>query len=81
MIRAMIDLIAATAEGLGHVVRRLPSGAGHNTQMFAPNCPTAMIFVPSRDGISHNIKEYITPEEICAGVDMLYQVIPEVAEG
>ena len=43
--------------------------------MFAPNCPTAMIFVPSKDGLSHNIKEHTAPEEIRAGVDVLMQVV------
>jgi N-carbamoyl-L-amino-acid hydrolase len=71
----MIDLVAATAERLGHSVRRMPSGAGHDAQMFAPNCPTAMIFVPSRDGISHNVAEYTTPEELRAGADILLQVL------
>ena len=70
-----IDLVAATAERLGHSVRRMPSGAGHDAQMFAPNCPTAMIFVPSRDGISHNVAEYTAPEELRAGADTLLQVL------
>jgi N-carbamoyl-L-amino-acid hydrolase len=71
----MIDLVAATAERLGHSVRRMPSGAGHDAQMFAPNCPTAMIFVPSRDGISHNVAEYTAPEDLRAGADTLLQVL------
>ena len=72
---ATIDLVAATAERLGHSVRRMPSGAGHDAQMFAPNCPTAMIFVPSKDGISHNVAEYTAPEELRAGADTLLQVL------
>ncbi len=72
---ATIDLVAATAERLGHSVRRMPSGAGHDAQMFAPNCPTAMIFVPSRGGISHNVAEYTAPEELRAGADILLQVL------
>jgi len=71
----MVDLIAATAEALGHSVRRMPSGAGHDAQMFAPNCPTAMVFVPSKDGLSHNVKEHTDPEEIRAGADVLLQVV------
>ncbi|MBK0325952.1 M20 family metallo-hydrolase [Rhodobacteraceae bacterium F11138] len=72
------DLVAAVEEqasALGHTVRRMPSGAGHDAQMFAPNCPTAMIFVPSRDGLSHNIHEFTAPEQIGAGVDVLMQVV------
>ena len=55
----------------------MPSGAGHDAQMFAPNCPTAMIFVPSKDGLSHNIKEYTSPDEIGSGVEVLMHVVLE----
>ena len=72
---AMIDLVAATAARLGYSVRRMPSGAGHDAQMFAPNCPTAMIFVPSKDGISHNAAEYTAPEDLRAGAEVLLQVL------
>jgi acetylornithine deacetylase/succinyl-diaminopimelate desuccinylase-like protein len=53
----------------------MPSGAGHDAQMFAPNCPTAMIFVPSKNGISHNVAEYTAPEEVEAGANLLLQVM------
>ncbi len=76
---AMIDLVAETAAGLGCSVKRMPSGAGHDAQMFAPNCPTAMIFVPSKDGISHNVREYTAPAEIAAGANVLLQVMLSAA--
>ena len=72
---ATIDLVAATAARLGYSVRRMPSGAGHDAQMFAPNCPTAMIFVPSQGGISHNAAEYTAPEDLRAGAEVLLQVL------
>ena len=72
---ATVDLVAATAQRLGHSVKRMPSGAGHDTQMFAPNCPAAMIFVPSKGGISHNVREYTAPAEIAAGANVLLQVM------
>ncbi len=75
-----VSLVENTAHELGHTVRRMPSGAGHDAQMFAPNCPTAMIFVPSRDGISHNIEEFTSPEHIQAGADVLLQVMLASAE-
>lgn len=73
--RAMIELVENAARELGYSVRRMPSGAGHDAQMFAPNSPTSMIFVPSRGGISHNVSEYTSPEHIRAGADVLLQVI------
>ncbi len=72
---AMVDLVEATAKGLGHSTLRLPSGAGHDAQMFAPNCPTAMIFVPSVGGISHNIHEHTLPHDIEAGASVLLHVV------
>lgn len=77
---AMVGKVAEIAADLGHSVRRMPSGAGHDAQMFAPNCPTAMIFVPSKGGISHNVREYTAPGEIHAGADVLLQLMLQVAE-
>ena len=76
----MVARVAETANALGHSVQRMPSGAGHDAQMFAPNCPTAMVFVPSKDGISHNVREYTAPAEIQAGADVLLQTVLSVAE-
>ena len=56
-------------------MKRLPSGAGHDAQMFAPNCPTAMVFVPSRGGISHNVEEFTSRSEIAAGANVLLQAM------
>ena len=71
----MVDLVEATATDLGFSVRHLPSGAGHDAQMFAPNCPTAMVFVPSRGGISHNVEEFTGRSEIAAGANVLLQAM------
>lgn len=57
--------------------KRLFSGAGHDAQMFAPHCPTAMVFVPSEKGISHNINEYTSPEQITNGANVLLQTVLE----
>jgi len=77
----MIDLVNLTAQKLGYSVRHMPSGAGHDAQMFAPNCPTAMIFVPSVGGISHNIREYTEKSDIEAGANVLLQVVLSRAVG
>jgi len=76
---AMIDLVEEVARGHGHDVRRLPSGAGHDAQMFAPHCPTGMIFVPSAGGISHNVREHTEPDQLVAGADVLLEVALRVA--
>ncbi len=71
----MIDLVEATADRLGCSTKRMPSGAGHDAQMLARMCPTSMIFVPSVDGLSHNIAEHTQPADIEAGANVLLQVV------
>jgi N-carbamoyl-L-amino-acid hydrolase len=71
----MVDLVEATAQRLGHSTRRMPSGAGHDAQMLARVCPTSMVFVPSANGLSHNIAEYTSPSDIEAGANVLLQVV------
>jgi N-carbamoyl-L-amino-acid hydrolase len=72
---AMVDLVESTAERLGHSTRRMPSGAGHDAQMLARLCQTAMVFTPSVNGLSHNIAEFTEAEDIEAGANVLLHVI------
>jgi len=77
---SMIALVEKTAGDVEYTICHMPSGAGHDAQMFALNCPTAMIFVPSTAGISHNVEEFTQPEDIRAGADVLLQVMLATAE-
>ncbi len=76
---SMIDLVESTAQRLGHSTMRMPSGAGHDAQMLSRVCPTSMVFVPSVNGLSHNIAEYTQPADIAAGADVLLQVVLDLA--
>ncbi len=76
----MVERVAQTAQALDYSMIRMPSGAGHDAQMFAPNCPTAMVSVPSRDGLSHNVREHTEPAHLEAGANVLAQVLLAVAE-
>jgi N-carbamoyl-L-amino-acid hydrolase len=75
----VVDLVERTAKALDLSTLRLPSGAGHDAQMLARVCPAAMIFTPSRDGISHNPAEHTDPEDLGAGADVLLQVMLALA--
>lgn len=75
----VIRRVEGWAARLRHSVMVMPSGAGHDAQMFAPWCPTGMIFVPSRDGISHNVNEFTEVEHIEAGANVLANVLVELA--
>ncbi len=77
---ALIDLVEHTARDLGYSVRRLPSGAGHDAQILARNCPAAMIFVPSVGGLSHNVREHTEPDDLVAGARVLLRVMMQLAE-
>ena len=56
----------------------MPSGAGHDAQMFARICPTAMIFTKSANGISHNVNEFTEPDDLEAGANVLLDVMLEL---
>ncbi|OYU47382.1 MAG: Zn-dependent hydrolase [Rhizobiales bacterium PAR1] len=75
----MIAKVEGAAKSLGMPVRRMISGAGHDAQMMAQLCPTAMIFVPSIGGLSHNPKEFSTDADIASGANVLLQVVLDVA--
>jgi N-carbamoyl-L-amino-acid hydrolase len=77
--RSMVSLIARTAASLGYSVKTLPSGAGHDAQMLARVCPTAMIFTPSKGGLSHNPAEYTSSEDLEAGATVLLHTMVSLA--
>ncbi|MBT8240277.1 MAG: Zn-dependent hydrolase, partial [Acidimicrobiia bacterium] len=76
----IVALVETTAKDLGYSVMQMPSGAGHDAQMLARVCPTAMIFTQSRDGLSHNPHEYTAPSDLEAGANVLLQTLLSLAE-
>ncbi len=75
----VVDQIAGVADELGHEALRMPSGAGHDAQMFARVCPTAMVFVPSVNGVSHNPAEYTDAADLELGANVLLQTMLRLA--
>ena len=67
----VVSVIEQISNELGNTTQRMPSGAGHDAQMLARVCPTAMIFVPSINGISHNPAEDTETEDLVAGANIL----------
>ena len=74
----IVEKIEAAAKQRQLSSRRMTSGAGHDAQMMARICPTAIIFVPSRDGISHNPREHTEPEQLVAGANVMLDVITDL---
>jgi N-carbamoyl-L-amino-acid hydrolase len=75
----VIDIVERVSTSHSPTVVRMPSGAGHDAQMFARVCPSAMIFVPSVEGISHNAAEFTEPEDMVLGTNILLQVLVELS--
>ncbi|VXC13483.1 Zn-dependent hydrolase [Pseudomonas sp. 8AS] len=71
----LAEEIEASAKRFGFSHRRMTSGAGHDAQMIARIAPAAMIFVPSRGGISHNPREHTDEEQLLKGAEVLLDVV------
>lgn len=76
---ALLAAIARAATALGLAALPMPSGAFHDAQLVAGVVPSAMIFVPSRDGISHNPAEYTAAPQLAAGTRSLAAALVAVA--
>ncbi len=74
-----IAAVRRAAEGLHLPHMDMISGAGHDAKYLAQVCPSAMIFIPCKDGISHNEIEDASPADVAAGCDVLLQAILETA--
>ena len=72
---ALQDALAAAVTDLGHTPLRLPSGAGHDAQIMARLCPSAMLFVRCRGGISHNPAEFASVRDMGLAVAALIRFI------
>lgn len=70
---ALVGEVEAAAQKMGLTYRRMVSGAGHDAQMMARICPTAMIFVPSTGGLSHCPEESTPPEDLARGAAVLLE--------
>ncbi|MDL2405802.1 Zn-dependent hydrolase [Rhizobium calliandrae] len=71
--KVMTDRIEAAAQALGLPYKRMISGAFHDALFVARVAPAAMIFVPCRDGISHNEAEYVEPADVINGARLLLE--------
>ncbi len=75
-----VDAVRKAAKRLGYSAREITSGAGHDAVYMARVAPTAMVFTPCVDGISHNEAEDMKPEWATAGCDVLIHAVLEKAE-
>lgn len=74
-----VAAVRSAAQRLGYSQMPAVSGAGHDAIYLARLAPAGMIFIPCRDGISHNEIEDVEPQHVTAGANVLCQVVVERA--
>ena len=79
MHSSMIEEIKRAAKSLNIEYITMPSGAGHDAMHWTDVAPTGMIFIPCRDGISHNPAEFAAMDDIVAGAEVLENVIKNIS--
>lgn len=77
--REVVASILAGMNSLDLEPHTLISGAGHDAQIMARHCPSAMVFVRSRDGISHNPREFTSDGDCVAGAEVLLRAVLTLA--
>ena len=77
--RTLGDLLRRKAEARQLSTRDMIAAAGHDSVLIAPLCPSAMLFVPSVGGITHNPREYSTKEQMARGAQVLLDAVLELA--
>ena len=76
---ALGNLLRQKAEARQLTTRDMIAAAGHDSVLTAPVCPSAMLFVPSVGGITHNPREYSTKEQVARGAQVLLDAVLELA--
>jgi ureidoglycolate amidohydrolase len=77
---ALVDAIEHVCRTRGIPSRRMISRAYHDSLFMAQFCPTTMIFIPCRDGVSHRPDEYSSPADITTGVTVLAHTLADLSQ-
>lgn len=75
----LLQRIRTSAEALGLAYHDMPSGAAHDCQSMAHMTRAAMVFVPSKNGISHSPREWTAFADIAAGANVFLNTLADVA--
>jgi N-carbamoyl-L-amino-acid hydrolase len=79
MDATIIGVLEAAAADAGVTTHRLPSRAYHDSLFMSRVCPTAMLFVPCRDGVSHRPDEFATEADMAVGVRVLAHALARLS--
>lgn len=78
--QTIAEISEHSCKTLAYQYRYMYSGAGHDAMNFAPICPTSMIFIPCKNGISHSPKESVTESQIEKGINVMIATTIELAK-
>ncbi|XJZ29064.1 allantoate deiminase [Bacillota bacterium Lsc_1132] len=79
MDRKMNEVLQKIAEKKKIATLEMVSGAGHDAQVFGDMCPTSLLFVPSRNGISHSPKEFTSVSDLEIAIEVLSELLYQLA--
>ena len=71
----LLGYVEGAVKELGYSYKRMYSGAGHDAQYVSEMLPAVMIFIPSRDGLSHTVVEYSSPDQLEHGANVLLNAV------
>jgi N-carbamoyl-L-amino-acid hydrolase len=74
----VINSIKKSCDRNGYTSRPMISGAGHDAQLLSSRYASGMIFIPSRDGVSHAVDEFSSVEQVEKGANVLLSTIIEL---
>ncbi len=80
MAPEIVQGLEQQCDRLGFSRRTMVSGAGHDAMVFAGLTPTGLLFVPSRDGLSHHPDEWTDAEQIAKGVEVIFHAVKTLTE-
>lgn len=73
--REIQDKMIQAAESMGISYMKMQSGAGHDVQEMSSLAPIGLVFIPSKDGISHNPQEFSTKEDMAKGANVMLRTV------
>lgn len=79
--KKVVDMLVQQAQAMGIPFLRMHSGAVHDAAMIAEQCDVGMVFVPSRNGLSHTSAEFTAYDDIKMGCDLLLNTILKIPQG
>lgn len=79
MSNDIIDIMEKNANKLGYSYMRMNSGAGHDAMNMATLAPSSLIFVPSKDGLSHHPDEWTDYEDLEKGIELMMNTVMELS--